>query len=161
MKPQVENCAKTLADFGYTIAFVESASAGRLCYEFANTEHSGNVLNGGMVCYDVCLKQQLLGIPKGLIDAFTAESPEVTKAMAVHFARANEVDVTVALTGLTKPGGSETPQKPVGTIFVYGVFPGIEVARRWEFDGNPEEIVIKAVTETAQMITDTLNRPMN
>lgn len=159
MKSQVEYCAKTLADLGFTIAFVESASAGRLSYEFSKTEHSGDILQGGMVCYNVCFKQHLLGIPAGMIETFTPESAEVTKAMAVMFARHQEVDVCVALTGLTKPGGSETPQKPVGTIFVHGVFPGIEVSRRWEFKGTPEDIMEQAVAETAQFITDTLNRP--
>lgn len=158
MESQVEYCAKALADFGFTIAFVESASAGRLSYEFSKTEHSGDVLQGGIVCYNVSFKQQLLGIPAGMIEAFTPESAEVTKAMAVMFARHQEVDVCVALTGLIKPGGSETPQKPVGTIFVHGVFPGIEASRHWEFQGTPEEIMEQAVAETAQFIIDTLNR---
>ncbi len=156
MRSQVAYCARTLAELGYSIAFVESASAGRLSYEFSKTEHSGDVLKGGLICYDVSFKQQLLGIPAGLIDTFTPESPEVTKAMAVIFARHHEVDVCVALTGLAKPGGSETPQKPVGTVFVHGVFPGIEVSRRWEFQGTPEEVIEQAVASTAQLITDTL-----
>ena len=149
---KVTACVKALIDKKLTIAFVESASAGRMSYEFSTVPDSGNILLGGMVCYHICLKEKALGIPHQLIETFTAESAEVTKAMAINFSRTANCDICVALTGLTTPGGSETPEKPVGTIFIHLLMPQKEIARRFEFTGSPEEILNQAIDETATII---------
>lgn len=149
----VLECSKALKGKKLTIAFVESASAGKMSYEFSTVPESGDILIGGLVCYNACMKEEVLDIPPELIENFTPESAEVTKAMAVNFSRYATSDVCVALTGLTTPGGSETPQKPVGTIFVHIVFPkSKELAKRFEFKGSPEEILNQAIDETASLI---------
>lgn len=40
------------------IAFAESATVGRLAAEFSLTENSGDILNGGLVCYDACIRKK-------------------------------------------------------------------------------------------------------
>jgi nicotinamide-nucleotide amidase len=154
---KVTACSKALADKEWTISFVESASAGKLSYEFSTVSDSGKILIGGLVCYNACMKEDILHIPKTLIDKFTPESAEVTQAMAVAFCKFTESDVCVALTGLTTPGGSETAEKPVGTIFIHIIFPDRQLARRFEFKGNPAEIVNQAVDETASIILNEIN----
>lgn len=149
---QVIACSKALAKKNWTIAFVESATAGKMSYEFSTVPDSGKILMGGLVCYDACMKENMLQIPHGLIETFTPESLEVTKAMAVGFCRFAPVDVCVALTGLTTPGGSETDIKPVGTIFIHIIFPHKSISKRFEFKGNAEEIVNKAIDGTAAAI---------
>jgi nicotinamide-nucleotide amidase len=148
----VLECGKALAEKKWTITFVESASAGKMSYEFSTVPESGEILIGGMVCYNACMKEEVLEIPHGLIETFTAESAEVTKAMANNFCKFAEADVCVALTGLTTPGGSETPEKPVGTIFIHIVFPDKQIPKRFEFKGSPEEIVDQAIDEAALAI---------
>jgi nicotinamide-nucleotide amidase len=148
----VLNCGKALAEKGWTITFVESASAGKMSYEFSTVPESGKILIGGMVCYNVCMKEETLDIPHSLIEDFTPESAEVTKAMANNFCKFAEADVCVALTGLTTPGGSETPEKPVGTIFIHIIFPDKQIPKRFEFKGSPEEIVNQAIDQTALAI---------
>lgn len=155
---KVMACARMLADNGYKIAFVESASAGKMSYEFSTAPNSGDILLGGITCYDVSLKEDALGIPHGLIETFTAESAEVTKEMALSFCRQYPVDVCVALTGLTTPGGSETEEKPVGTIFIHAVLRGSELACRFEFKGSPEQIVDQAIDATAELLYERLKK---
>src|SRR4051812_18653947 len=118
---KISECSKLMAGQGLTIAFAESATAGWLCSEFALTEESGKVLKGGLACYDADLKVSILGVPKALIDQFTPESMEVTREMAYRLAKLIPSDIQVTVTGLTTPGGSETPEKPVGTMFVYAL----------------------------------------
>ena len=91
-----------------------------------------------MVCYDASLKEEILEIPHGLIETFTPESAEVTQAMAINFCKFSSADICVALSGLTTPGGSETPEKPVGTIFIHIIFPHRRVSERLLFDGSQE-----------------------
>jgi nicotinamide-nucleotide amidase len=149
---KVTECVETLLSKNWTIAFVESATAGKLSYEFSTVIDSGKILMGGIVCYSISMKENFLSIPASVIEEFTPESAEVTRLMAQNFSDYSESDVCVAITGLTTPGGSETSEKPVGTIFLHIVFPHKLVAQRFEFKGSPEEIVNQAIDEIAALI---------
>jgi len=153
----VTNCVKALLSRGWTIAFAESASAGLLSYEFSMAPNSGQILLGSLVCYHECLKKGLMKIPPELIDIYTAESGQVTHAMATQLKEIVDADVSVALTGLTTPGGSESPEKPVGTIFIHILFPGDERAERFEFKGAPNEILAEALSNICRIIIGKCN----
>lgn len=153
---KVITCAKVLADKKLQIAFVESATAGRMCSEFALTEFSGDVLSGGISCYSVSVKKQVLNVPEHLIKTCTPESAEVTKALAQEGAKLFKSDVTAAITGLTCPGGSENAEKPVGTIFLHIIFNDGEIAHREVFDGAASEIIMHAIDRTSEIITNHL-----
>jgi nicotinamide-nucleotide amidase len=80
---KISVCSKLMAAQGLTIAFAESATAGGLCSEFALTEESGQVLKGGIACYDADLKVQLLKVPQELIDEFcSSQKPPARKQNA-------------------------------------------------------------------------------
>ncbi|MGA9639176.1 CinA family protein [Flavobacterium sp.] len=136
----------------WKIAFVESVSAGKMSYEFSTVPNSGKILLGGIVSYDICMKTDLLKIPLGLIETFTAESYEVTQAMAVNFCSFTPADICVAITGLATPGGSECLEKPVGTIFVYIILPYKHIAKRFHFKGTQTEIINQAIDAIALLI---------
>lgn len=147
-------CSEALAEKNWMIAFVESVSAGKMSYEFSTVPESGKILVGGMVCYDASMKEVVLEIDHKMIKEFTPESAEVTEAMANNFCKFHEADVCVAVTGLASPGGSESEEKPVGTIFLHFVFPHGHVAKRFEFDGTPDAIIDKAIEAVAETIID-------
>lgn len=109
----VMKCSKVLAAKEWNIAFAESATAGRMSAEFSMTKESGKILRGGIACYEVFVKEQILNVPQ----KYTPESAEVTRKLAEQMSKLFNAKVTVAVTGLTTPGGSETPEKPVGTFF--------------------------------------------
>ncbi|MDB5117462.1 MAG: CinA domain protein [Mucilaginibacter sp.] len=148
-----------MAEQGLTIAFAESATAGWLCSEFALTEESGKVLKGGIACYDADLKVSLLGIPQGLIDQFTPESMEVTREMAFCLIKIIPSDIQITVTGLTTPGGSETPEKPVGTMFVFALIKEKAISFRKVFKGSCEEIIHQTIEATADMLIAELKKP--
>lgn len=110
-------CAELLAEKKLTITFIESASAGYLSHRFSLSPYSGDVLLGGLVCYDVWMKENVLKVPSELIDEYTAESLEVTRELIEKSKTMLKSDLYVACTGLLKRGGSETKEKPVGTFF--------------------------------------------
>lgn len=157
--PEVTQCSELLAQKKWKIAFIESATAGRLSAEFSLTGQSGSVLLGGLSCYDACIKEAILHIPPAVIDTHTAESAEVTQAMAYSGAALFGADVTVAVTGLTTPGGSETPQKPVGTVFLHLILPDGEIRHREVFSGGAEDIVREVVRRTASLILERYRTP--
>jgi len=154
MEFQIEACVNRLIAKKWRIAFAESASAGLLSYRFSTVINSGEILLGGIVSYHERIKEDVLEIPRETIQRHTAESAEVTRAMARHLKQITNADVNIALTGLTTPGGSETPEKPVGTIFIHFIFPNDELARRFEFKGSPEAILEQALDQICQVIID-------
>ncbi|MBO9617217.1 MAG: CinA family protein [Dyadobacter sp.] len=150
------DCGKMLKDRGLSIAFAESATAGRLASEFSLCADSGGMLKGGLVCYDVCVKENVLGIDPGLIRQFTPESEEVTRELAFRLRDLISSDIQVAVTGLTTLGGSETPQKPVGTMFIHILIEGRSIAVRNVFEGSPEQIVLLTADLAAKTIMNEL-----
>lgn len=148
----VSNCSRALSENKWNIAFAESVTAGRMSSEFSLTKHSGNILRGGIVCYEVFVKEQLLHIPNAIIERFTAESEEVTELLAKQTSKIFNSKITVAVTGLASPGGSETKKKPVGTIFFHIILPNKTIRHREVFQGQPEEIILKAIDKAALLI---------
>jgi len=149
---KVTACCQALIEKNLTISFAESASAGKMCYEFSTVINSGRVLIGGIVCYHTSMKEDLLLIPWGTIEKYSAESAEITKLMAQHFYRYANSDICVALTGLTTPGGSESESKPVGTIFIHIIFKEHQIAKRYEFKGDSKSIINQAIDVVADLI---------
>jgi nicotinamide-nucleotide amidase len=148
----VIKCSHALKDNNLTIAFAESVTAGKLISEFALIPNCGCVLNGSIVCYNVSVKQGVLGVCAEYIEEYTAESAEVTEQMAIGLQKCIPSDVIVAVTGLAAPGGSETPQKPVGTMFVHGFFKGEPWNLHLHFDDEPEQIILNAIDAIAEYL---------
>ena len=148
-------CSKRIADKKLTIAFAESATAGWLASEFSLTPYSGNILLGGIVCYDACVKEELFDISKSIIEKYTPESAQVTRLLAERLNKYFKSDIAVGITGLTAPGGSETPEKPVGTIFIHIVMPGGKYcAHREVFKGDTKEIIGQAIDCTVRLLNE-------
>jgi len=150
----VIKCSTVLAAKGWNIAFAESATGGRMSAEFSLTEESGKVLRGGITCYEVFVKEQILNVPHALIEKHTPESAQVTQKLAEQAAKIFNSKITVAITGLTTSGGSETKEKPVGTIFICIITPKETKNHRQVFKGSAEEIVLQAIDEAAHLIVD-------
>lgn len=152
----VVDCVRAIIERNWKIAFVESATAGRMCAEFALAPDSGRILRGAICCYEVFVKEQFLHVPQSMISLHTAESHEVTEVLARNGARLFNTNITVAVTGLVTPGGSETKDKPVGTMFLHVLINGKGSARREVFSGGPEAIILQTVDSAARLILDTL-----
>lgn len=148
----VIQCSQLMKTHNLTIAFAESATAGRLSAEFSLVPDCGEILKGGIVCYDACIKQDILGVSEKLVKKFTPESAEVTADMSKCLSKIIPADVYISVTGLTMPGGSETKEKPVGTMFVSILFNGQPFGHRFQFTGSPESIVLQTIDGIAELL---------
>ncbi|WP_316837222.1 nicotinamide-nucleotide amidohydrolase family protein [Pedobacter nutrimenti] len=153
-------CTDLLIKNELTIAFVESATAGRVSAEFSLIPNAGSFLKGGIICYDAKLKETLLNVSKELLDNFTPESMEVTKAITNGLEVLVSSDLYVGITGLTTPGGSESEQKPVGTMFIHCRFRSESLfSERVVFQGSPEEIILQTIQHIAFLLCSHLSDP--
>lgn len=149
--------SKILLNHELTIATAESATAGRLAAEISLIPDCGKTLKGGIVSYDACIKEDILGVSDDLVKKYTPESAEVTEDMANKLQKLIKADIYIAITGLTMPGGSETPEKPVGTMFIHAIIKGKSIPIREVFEGSAEEIVLQTIDRIAQLLIDELS----
>jgi len=142
LSSEIETVSRLLIAKKLTIAFAESATAGSAAASFSLACDAGKFLKGGVVCYDARLKCDLLGVPDNMLKEYTPESMEVTRAIAHGLAKLIEADIHIGITGLPCSGGSETTEKPVGTMFVVAVRQGEELfAVRKQFSGTHTDIL--------------------
>ena len=137
----IKKCCDLLELSHLKIAFIESASSGYLSSQFSIYKNSGaEILLGGLVSYDPSTKVNILKIEQTFIEKYTAESAEVTEAMAVHGKKLfTQADIIVACTGLLKPGGSATEIKPEGTFFISILYLNKTHNFHYFIDGTPSE----------------------
>lgn len=147
-----------LKDKGLTVAFAESCTAGLLASEFAKAKGASDVLIGSLVVYQPAAKQKLLGVKKDTIDLYTAESQQVTNEMVMGLKKQLGADISIATTGLAGPGGSETEEKPVGTMFVSFLYDGKAEEFRTVFEGNSENIRKQLVDYIFQKLSGVLEQ---
>jgi nicotinamide-nucleotide amidase len=126
------------------LALAESVTCGLAAHKLGLVKGVSGAFMGSIVCYDVTVKQTLLGISKKKLEQFTAESQEVTDALAKKLPSLLDADVFAAVTGLSSPGGSENGHKPVGTVF-YSVWYQKKIYNeRKRYRGTSSEIKEKA-----------------
>lgn len=153
---EIEKCSRIIAEKKLKIAFVESATAGWLASEFALSPMSGKILQGGLVCYDLSTKERLFNISSSIFKKHTAESKKVTQLLAEGLPTYFKADIFVAITGLITFGGSETPQKPVGTMFIGFLINDRYFGHKKHFSGNPKQVISKTIVTTCKLLTEHL-----
>jgi PncC family amidohydrolase len=144
MKRKVNQLVKYLKENELTIALAESMTCGLASHQLSTVKGTSEVLKGSIVCYDEEVKTSLCRVKPSLVKRYTAESQEVTDALAKNLCHCFEADVYAAITGLAAPGASESKAKPVGTVFFSVVYKNELHCLKKVFKGTPLEIKKKA-----------------
>jgi nicotinamide-nucleotide amidase len=110
-----EDVVALAARQGLTVATAESLTAGMVAAALAEVPGASSVLQGGIVAYQVSVKQNLLGVDAELLASAGAVDARVAAAMAEGARSALSADIGVATTGVAGPSAHEG--KPVGTVF--------------------------------------------
>lgn len=152
MKTIVKKLMKSLIEKKLTVAFAESVTCGLACNQLNSTPGTSEVLMGGIVCYNEKVKINLLNVKPSIIKKYTAESQETTDAIAKNLKQLIDADIYVGITGLDADGGSETPDKPVGTVFFSMYYKGKFFRLHKVFKGKPLEIKKSACEEAYKLI---------
>jgi PncC family amidohydrolase len=157
MQKPNQRLVKTLLENKLSLALAESVTCGLAAHQLNSVKGTSEVLKGSIVCYDEEVKIKLLKIPRRLINDFTAESAQVTDALAENLGRLISADVYAAVTGLAAPGGSESKTKPVGTIFFSVLFKNKMHRLKKRFRGKPLEIKKKTCDELYSLIISAIS----
>ena len=102
---------------GVTIATAESCTGGLVAARITSVPGSSAVFLGGVVSYANAAKQELLGVPREVLERAGAVSAACAEAMARGARARLKADLAVSVTGIAGPDGG-TPQKPVGLVYL-------------------------------------------
>ena len=120
---------------GLKIATAESCTGGLIAGCLTEIAGSSDIVERGFVTYSNEAKQEMLGVPRMLINLNGAVSEKVAVAMAEGALKHSLADISVAVTGVAGPGGG-SKEKPVGlvhlacagrgrkTVAIHQIFPG-------------------------------------
>ena len=133
--------AELFRDRCLTLSLAESCSGGLIAKRITDIPGSSGYFCEGVVTYSNDAKIRLLGVPAELLNSCGAVSSECASAMAKGARLASGSDLGLAVTGIAGPdGGNE--DKPVGTVFISLAAPDGCWTKRFQFNGNRDEIRI-------------------
>ena len=99
---------------GIMIATAESCTGGMVMAALTDIAGSSAVAERGFVTYTNNAKMQMLGVSGATLDAHGAVSEQVAAEMAKGALRNSEAAMSVSITGVAGPGGSD--HKPEGRV---------------------------------------------
>jgi nicotinamide-nucleotide amidase len=153
----IDSATETIAvckEAGLMVATVESCTGGLVAGALTAVSGSSDVVDRGFVTYSNEAKNELVGVPLQLIEAYGAVSDEVARAMAQGGVERSNAQIAVAITGIAGPsGGTET--KPVGLVH-FGCFrEGGEAALYHEvYKGDRDAVRAASVLQALAMIRE-------
>jgi nicotinamide-nucleotide amidase len=127
----------------------ESCTAGRVAEALATAEHAVDFLRGGLVAYQDEIKRTFLDVT-----AESTISAEAAEQMATGACHTFGADIAVATTGVAgdEPHDGELP----GTVYIAVAVDGAVAARKYRFDGSPEEVCERARVQALADLRDAL-----
>lgn len=143
-----------------TIATAESITAGAVAARLARPAGASAYLQGGIVSYAYEVKENILGVPRSVLDNPGAVSDECARRMATGAANALNSTIAVSTTGIAGPSGS-TSRKSVGLVYIAVAGPGGTHCEENIFPGNREEITNAATERALQMLLTYLQQHPN
>ncbi len=99
---------------GATVTTAESCTGGMVAAALTDIAGSSAIFERGVVTYSNAAKVALLGVAQGTLNRHGAVSEEVAAEMALGALGAAGANLSVAVSGIAGPGGSE--HKPEGRV---------------------------------------------
>ncbi|WP_192823431.1 CinA family protein [Rufibacter sp. LB8] len=159
MKPEeLTQLIMKLKDKDLTLAFAESCTGGSLAATMSEATGSSDVFLGSVVTYHERAKNKILGVKTDTLKLYTAESQQVTNEMVLGLHKLLKANVSIAVTGLFGQGGSENPEKPIGTTFVSIFFEDRVEEYRQVFKGDARKMRDQAIDFIFAKLEATVDR---
>jgi nicotinamide-nucleotide amidase len=108
---------KILKAKGKTMGTAESCTGGYIAHLITSISGSSAYYKGSVVSYANEIKENLLGVERGILQSAGAVSKETVTQMVKGAIEKLNVDYVIATSGIMGPDGG-TPEKPVGTVWL-------------------------------------------
>lgn len=138
-----------------TIGTAESISAGAVASRLATPAGASAYFMGGIVSYAYDVKENLLSVPRQVLDNPGAVSDECARRMAVGARKALGATITVSTTGIAGPSGA-TARKPVGLVYIAVGGPDGTTCEEHVFTGDRAAITTASTERALEMLLEYL-----
>lgn len=140
-----------------TLGMAESCTGGLMSATLTQNAGVSDFFLGSVVSYANSIKENILHVPKQILQSQGAVSSVTAQHMAQGARKALGCDVAVAITGIAGPGGG-TAEKPVGTVCFSVCGPNFDKQTQHRFYGTRIEIQRQAVHEAVKLLIEQLDQ---
>lgn len=146
-----------LKEKGLTISSAESLTGGQFVERIVSQSGASSICNGGIVCYSSQVKQQLLQVPKLILNQYGTVSKECAQSLAVNVAEKLDTSIGISFTGVAGP--DEHEGHPAGTVFI-GIYQNNELpfAKKFHFNGDRSSVRSKSVKKGFELLYNFLKK---
>ncbi|WP_026839300.1 competence/damage-inducible protein A [Gillisia sp. JM1] len=133
------------------LSVAESCTGGELATKFTINPGASTFFRGGIVTYATDTKEDILSIPRAIIEKNTVVSAEVAEEMARNSKLIFKSDYAIATTGNAGPDKGDS-DKEVGTVFIGIATPEKVFFEEFKFGRSREQVVKKTVNKALEML---------
>lgn len=150
-----ERIAEAFSQKGKTLVTAESCTGGRLAAKFTEIPGASDYFIGSVVSYATSAKNDVLQIPKELIEKYSVVSSEITKAMAEKAKAMFKADFAIATTGNAGPTKGDSNAE-IGTVFIAIATTNDTQVHEFQFGKHRERVTQKAVNKALELIYEAI-----
>lgn len=150
-----ERIAEAFSQKGKTLVTAESCTGGRLAAKFTEIPGASGYFIGSVVSYATSAKNDVLQIPKELIEKYSVVSSEITKAMAEKAKAMFKADFAIATTGNAGPTKGDSNSE-IGTVFIAIATTNDTQVHEFQFGKHRERVTQKAVNKALELIYEAI-----
>ncbi|MBZ9652033.1 competence/damage-inducible protein A [Psychroflexus montanilacus] len=150
-----ERIAEAFSQKGKTLVTAESCTGGRLAAKFTEIPGASGYFIGSVVSYATSAKNDVLQIPKELIEKYSVVSSEITKAMAEKAKAMFKADFAIATTGNAGPTKGDSNAE-IGTVFIAIATTNDTQVHEFQFGKHRERVTQKAVNKALELIYEAI-----
>ena len=133
------------------LSSAESCTGGALAAEFTTHPGASSCFKGGLVSYATQIKEDVLKIPKEIIEKHSVVSAEVAEAMAKNAREMFQTDYALSTTGNAGPTKGESDAE-VGTVYIGLATPEKVISKKFVFGNQRDQVVEDSVYKAFEMI---------
>lgn len=145
---------------GKKVSTAESCTGGMISAAITSVSGSSSVIELGVCSYSNRIKSEILGVSDETLAEFSEYSENCAKEMASGAKRLSGADYAVSTTGVAGPAG-DTPEHPVGEVFIAVCSQREVFAKRFLFEGNRETVRAKACETALEMLVSVIEKDLD
>ena len=139
----LKKLGQKLSSNKFKLSIVESCSGGLLSSYLTRYSGASSFFDCAIVSYSNQAKEDLLNIPKEILNKYGAVSSETAELLAKNLQTLRHSDITIAITGIAGPN-SDNSKKPVGLVYIAIMVKDILTVKTYNFSGKRYQIQYKA-----------------
>ena len=153
--PVEAEVGRLLAGKGWRLAAAETSTGGLIGYLLTTVPGSSAYFDCSIVAYSTHAKETSLVVPAEILRHHGAVSLVTAVTMAMNVKRLSQVEVGLAVTGLTGPRIGRS-QKPIGLTYIALALPTVTLWWEGILSGDRGEIQRRSALQALEMLRDAL-----